>query len=437
MDTEPEPEPEPQPEPEPEPEPEAGRPDQLEPEPELQPQPEPEPELRFDRYGLASDCEHARLYEHEAAEAAKEAEREAKWAKMTGAWENYASEAATARRSAKLKRRCRKGIPVVHRGHAWFLLSGARDEMQRSPQVYHDYSRVQPCPESYENQIQLDIGRTITDHRVFRDPSGEGQRKLFRVLRAYAVYNHKVAYCQGMSYVAGMFLCQQGVTEEQAFWMLRQFMNDAKYNLCGLFEDGFPLLNAYLDTLTELLSADRRFAVAHAHITKEGVVPMMFAEKWLLTLFMYNWPYKIAVRMWDVIVSEGPTAFFGFALSVFQMTGQELLTMDTEQLLLFLTANAADGGFTRVITARGADRFMKLALGLEVKQATLDAIEDRLRVAAEQRSREATAESSPARGHRRQESMEGSASHIGAARPATRRRRGGGWCSSRPAGISD
>eukprot|EP01048_Picozoa_sp_COSAG05_P027421 COSAG05_NODE_7994_length_748_cov_0.902928_2_plen_44_part_01 len=22
---------------------------------------------------------------------------------------------------------------------------------------------------------------------------------------------------------------------------------------------------------------------------------MMFAEKWLLTLFMYNWPYKIAV----------------------------------------------------------------------------------------------------------------------------------------------
>eukprot|EP01046_Picozoa_sp_COSAG06_P063477 COSAG06_NODE_14762_length_1128_cov_0.889213_1_plen_101_part_10 len=101
---------------------------------------------------------------------------------------------------------------------------------------------------------------------------------------------------------------------------------------------------------------------------------MMFAEKWLLTLFMYNWPYKIAVRMWDVIVSEGPTAFFGFALSVFQMTGQELLTMDTEQLLLFLTANAADGGFTRVITARGADRFMKLALGLEVKQATLDAI---------------------------------------------------------------
>eukprot|EP01043_Picozoa_sp_COSAG02_P088883 COSAG02_NODE_25933_length_645_cov_0.937729_1_plen_112_part_00 len=111
--------------------------------------------------------------------------------------------------------------------------------------------------------------------------------------------------------------------------------------------------------------------------------------------------------------------------------------MDPEQLLLFLTANAADGGFTRVITARGADRFMKLALGLEVKQATLDAIEDRLRVAAEQRSREATAESSPARGHRRQESMEGSASHIGAARPATRRRRGGGWCSSRPAGISD
>ena len=61
------------------------------------------------------------------------------------------------------------------------------------------------------------------------------------------------------------------------------------------------------------------------------------AEKWLLTLFMYNWPYKVALRMWDVIIMEGPTAFFGFALSVFELSKSRLLQMDTEQLLLFLT----------------------------------------------------------------------------------------------------
>ena len=61
------------------------------------------------------------------------------------------------------------------------------------------------------------------------------------------------------------------------------------------------------------------------------------AEKWLLTLFMYNWPYKVALRMWDVVIMEGPTAFFGFALSVFELSKTKLSQMDTEQLLLFLT----------------------------------------------------------------------------------------------------
>jgi hypothetical protein len=249
-----------------------------EPEPELEPEPEPEPES-FDRYGLTADCEHSEVYAREGEEVAKEAEREAKWVKMLGAWELYAGEGATSRRAAKLKRRVRKGIPVAHRGRAWFLLSGAREQMEENAGVYHDLAVVQPCPESYENQIKLDISRTITDHRFFResiDGQKEGQQVLYRVLRAYAVYNHKVAYCQGMSYIAGMFLCQ-GVDEEEGFWLLRQFMNGTKYNLCGLYEDGFPLLNRYLETLTQLLF-EKYPAEAEHVINREGVVPIMFGE---------------------------------------------------------------------------------------------------------------------------------------------------------------
>ena len=37
------------------------------------------------------------------------------------------------------------------------------------------------------------------------------------------------------------------------------------------------------------------------------------------------------------------------------------------QLLLFLTGNAADGGFKRVIARAGIDRFMQAALKLEVQ----------------------------------------------------------------------
>jgi hypothetical protein len=226
-----------------------------------------------------------------------------------------------------------------------------------------------------EQQIRLDIGRTITDHAFFRDLAATGQQSLYRVLRAYAVFNHKVGYCQGMSYVAGMFLCQ-GVNEEEAFWMLRQFMNSERYNLCGLYEDGFPLMQRYPENLTELLR--QQFPACYAHCCERcGVAPVMFAEKWLLTLFMYNWPYKIALRIWDVIMYEGPTSFFCFALTVFDVAQAVLLRMDTEQLLLFLTGNSADGGFKRIISQAGIDAFIELALKNEVKPETLRAIEKR------------------------------------------------------------
>ena len=45
-----------------------------------------------------------------------------------------------------------------------------------------------------------------------------GQAALRRVLRAYSYYDPEVGYCQGMNFIAGMFLTL--MTEEEAFWLL-------------------------------------------------------------------------------------------------------------------------------------------------------------------------------------------------------------------------
>jgi hypothetical protein len=45
-----------------------------------------------------------------------------------------------------------------------------------------------------------------------------GQAALRRVLRAYSYYDPEVGYCQGMNFIAGMFLTQ--MNEEEAFWLL-------------------------------------------------------------------------------------------------------------------------------------------------------------------------------------------------------------------------
>ena len=45
-----------------------------------------------------------------------------------------------------------------------------------------------------------------------------GQCALRRVLRAYSYYDREVGYCQGMNFIAGMFLTI--MSEEDAFWLL-------------------------------------------------------------------------------------------------------------------------------------------------------------------------------------------------------------------------
>lgn len=54
-------------------------------------------------------------------------------------------------------------------------------------------------------------------HKLYKDAKG-GQAALRRVLRAYSVNDRDVGYCQGMNFIAGMFLTI--VSEEEAFWLL-------------------------------------------------------------------------------------------------------------------------------------------------------------------------------------------------------------------------
>jgi hypothetical protein len=45
-----------------------------------------------------------------------------------------------------------------------------------------------------------------------------GQASLRRVLKAYSLYDREIGYCQGMNFIAGMFLTL--MSEEEAFWLL-------------------------------------------------------------------------------------------------------------------------------------------------------------------------------------------------------------------------
>lgn len=65
--------------------------------------------------------------------------------------------------------------------------------------------------------------KAVTSHPDYVPPkqvlnAQGGQASLRRVLKAYSVYDREIGYCQGMNFIAGMFLTL--MPEEESFWLL-------------------------------------------------------------------------------------------------------------------------------------------------------------------------------------------------------------------------
>lgn len=67
-------------------------------------------------------------------------------------------------------------------------------------------------------QYSVDNNQNNSKNCIVQTTTQSGQAALRRVLRAYSYHDPEVGYCQGMNFIAGMFLTQ--MTEEEAFWLL-------------------------------------------------------------------------------------------------------------------------------------------------------------------------------------------------------------------------
>ena len=110
----------------------------------------------------------------------------------------------------------RNGIPPPLRGVVWMSIAGSRDKL-----LEEEYDRL--CGESspYENLIGKDIGRSFPGVEMFRDPLGDGQQMLGRVLKCFSLYDHQIGYCQGLGFVVGPLLMH--MADKEAFCVLVRY----------------------------------------------------------------------------------------------------------------------------------------------------------------------------------------------------------------------
>ncbi|KAF2193678.1 RabGAP/TBC [Zopfia rhizophila CBS 207.26] len=221
----------------------------------------------------------------------------------------------------------RGGIPAPLRGVVWQSASGARDKL-----IEDQYDTLCEQSSPYENIINKDLGRSFPGVEMFRDPEGEGQKMLGRVLKCFSLYDHKIGYCQGLGFLVGPLLMQMG--DKEAFCVLVRLMED--YDLRSCFLPDLSGLHLRIFQFQRLL---------HQHMPKLAVhldnlqVESAYLSQWFLSFFAVTCPLPMLFRIYDVIFAEGASeTIMRVALALMKRNEQKILGFiefeDVMQLLL-------------------------------------------------------------------------------------------------------
>lgn len=219
------------------------------------------------------------------------------------------------------------GVPPPLRGVVWPSLAGARD-----PTLVDEFQRLVGESSPYDGLIGKDIGRSFPNVEMFRDPNGEGQQMLARVLRCFSLYDAKIGYCQGLGFVVGPLLMH--MSDAEAFCVLVRLMDH--YNLRTCYLPDLSGLHLHVYQFQNLLARHR--PALFEHLESLNVEPV-YASQWFLSFFAVACPLPMLLRIYDVIFLEGACeTLMRVALSLMQRNEKRILACtefeDVMQLLL-------------------------------------------------------------------------------------------------------
>eukprot|EP00038_Savillea_parva_P010449 m.190371 g.190371 ORF g.190371 m.190371 type:complete len:1410 (+) comp18025_c0_seq1:226-4455(+) len=276
-------------------------------------------------------------------------------------WEDLLAADATAVDEMEIRMCLREGVPPRIRRKFWlFMVKWLADKTTRSlPEPSYTYIDLVVQPAIYWHAIKIDLERTFPTNPYYRE-GGKGLRALFKVMKAYSNYDTEVGYCQGMGFMAGLFLNQ--LTEENAF---RAFMS-------VMFHHGFRHQYAHdMATLKVQLYQLNRLLLDHlpavsTQFRELNVEPFLYATSWFLTLYCSQFPLPFCNFVLDNVLLEGMTFVFKVAMALFLTVQEELLACsDFETTLMFIQ---------KELPQRNNQDVMDLAL--DMSTVTAEALDD-------------------------------------------------------------
>ena len=269
-----------------------------------------------------------------------------------------------------LERIC-KGPPDSFRWIAWIIAAGI--ELERKEEFYFNLL-VEKIDDKTETQIKKDLNRTSTDEKLFSLEMTK--TSLFNVLRAYAICDKEVSYCQGMNFIAAFLLIVSDFNEvDTLHMMIFLFMfNKSNLGIRGFFMDNFPLLNLYTYQFNHLFEI--HFPVLKKHFDKLEIPNELWIAKWFQTLFTICLPLDILIRLWDCILVKGLDFLFNFVLSFIKVLEKDLTKFediaDISEYFKRINPYANNMDMTNTIFELDVEAIIKDALNIKISKNLLN-----------------------------------------------------------------